>query len=151
MPPAPKKGGMYCQRTDRRKAEWQGPIQPFKTAKRSGTADPNDPKADKKRSRVAAENATSESGKRKPLAQLWQAPWALAWQGFGLARLWPMHLKCLANAWQWRILLRRHPPHGTGLADIYHIVYYILYMIYHERELSLLEFHHGVSCFSFPG
>ena len=63
---------------------------PLKTAKRSGTAAPNRPKLEQKRSAPAAENGTSESGKKKPLAELWQGPHhGLGWAGLGCGLAWP--------------------------------------------------------------
>ena len=60
---------------------WQGRLGlGSKTAKRSGTAAPNGPKTHQKRSRLAAENGTSESGKKS----LWQRA-GLNWPGLG----WP--------------------------------------------------------------
>ena len=57
---------------------------PLKTAKRSGTAAPNEPKMDQKRSVTAAENGTSESGKKR----LWQSfayAYTMVWAGLGWA------------------------------------------------------------------
>ena len=60
---------------------WQGRLGlGSKTAKRSGTAAPITPKTHQKRSRLAAENGTSESGKKS----LWQRA-GLNWPGLG----WP--------------------------------------------------------------
>ena len=61
----------------RRKA-WAAPktrpqSEPVKTGKRSGTACGNGPKTNQKRSRVGAENVTSETRKKK------------SWQSFGKA------------------------------------------------------------------
>ena len=76
---------------------WASTGLPFKTGKRSGTAAPHEPKTDQKRSVTAAENGASESGKTKPLAELWQGfgwpgpAWPglrwLAWAGLGWATL----------------------------------------------------------------
>ena len=44
-----------------------------KTGKRSGTARAKRPKTHQKRSRLRTENGTSESSKKKPLAQLWHS------------------------------------------------------------------------------
>ena len=58
---------------------------PLKTGKRSGTAAPNRPHTDQKRSVRAAENGASESGKTKPLQGLgWPGLGWLAWAGLGL-------------------------------------------------------------------
>ena len=53
---------------------------PSKTAKRSGTAAPNRPKTHQKRSRLAAENGTSESGK-KSLGKAFAKARTKAWAG----------------------------------------------------------------------
>ena len=60
----------------------------FKIAKRSGTAAPNKPKTHQNRGRLGAENATSESSKKKILAELWQGPHqGLGWPGLAWAEL----------------------------------------------------------------
>ena len=64
---------------------WAGPQSlPSKTGKRSGTAAPNKPKMDQKRSVTAAENGTSESGKKR----LWESfayAYTKVWAGLGWA------------------------------------------------------------------
>ena len=48
-----------------RQAPKRGPGQGIKTRKRSGTAAPNGPKTESKRSHLGAENGTSETRKKK--------------------------------------------------------------------------------------
>ena len=118
---------------------------PLKTGKRSGTAAPNRPKTDQKRSVRAAENDASESGRKKPLAEVWQGPhqglgWAVGWAGLCWAGVGTKNqaaeppLRSWAELTCWGKvrgrstahrdnLLRRQPPFTTGSADIIDMIY----------------------------
>ena len=74
---------------------------PSKTAKRSGTAAPNEPKTDQNRCRLGAENATSESSKQKQAMNLNRTKRLnlirkSCWQSFGKA-----HAKAGAARLRW--------------------------------------------------
>ena len=79
----------------------EAPSLPFKTAKRSGTAAPNEPKTDQNRCRLGAENATSESSKQKQAMNLNRTKRLnlirkSCWQSFGKA-----HAKAGAARLRW--------------------------------------------------